>query len=122
MTTHSGKPFTAKDVMFSIRRMFEVDGAGAINLANLDLEASAAVDDTTVVLKYPTPYSEVINGLTNYASNMVPEGYDPAKPDGTGPFKFEEFTAGTSSTFVRNENYWAGGPALPRRHRHHQRQ
>lgn len=109
VTTHSGKPFTAKDVVFSIRRMFEVKGSGAADLGPLDPAQVSVADDTTVLLKYSQPYSEVVNGLTNYNSNMVPEGYDPAKPDGTGPFKFKEFTAGTSSTFVRNESYWQEG-------------
>ena len=40
---------------------------------------------------------------------MVPEGYDVRNPVETGPFKYESFTAGTTSTFVRNDNYWQQG-------------
>ncbi len=109
VVTHTGKKFTAKDVLFSIRRMFKVKSAGASAIGNVDLAGSVAQDATTVILKYKTPYSQLVEGLTNYACNMVPEGYDPKKPDGTGPFKFKSFTAGTQSTFVRNENYWQQG-------------
>ncbi len=109
VVTHNGKPFTSKDVLFSIRRMFKVKSGGAAGLGEVDLTGSKVVDTTTMLLKYKKPYSEVVSGLTNYASNMVPEGYDPKKPDGTGPFKFKSFTPGVSSTFVRNENYWDKG-------------
>jgi peptide/nickel transport system substrate-binding protein len=40
---------------------------------------------------------------------MVPRGFDPAKPVGTGPFRYKSFTPGVESTFVRNENYWQSG-------------
>ena len=40
---------------------------------------------------------------------MVPEGYDPKHPIGTGPFKLQTFTPGVSSTFVRNSHYWQSG-------------
>lgn len=109
VVTHKGKKFTAADVLFSIRRMFEVKSGGAAGLGNVNLKASRVVDPTTMVLVYDKPYSEVINGLTNYASNMVPVGYNPKDPDGTGPFKLKSFTPGVSSTFVRNDNYWVEG-------------
>lgn len=109
VVTHKGKDFTAKDVLFSIRRMFQVKSGGAAGLGNVDLANSRVIDDTTMVLKYQKPYSEVVNGLTNYASNMVPTGYNPKDPDGTGPFKFKSFKPGVSSTFVRNDNYWVKG-------------
>ena len=39
---------------------------------------------------------------------MVPEGYDPAKPDGTGPFKLKSFTPGVASITERFDGYWDG--------------
>lgn len=109
VVTHTGQPFTSKDVLFSIRRMFKVKGAGAANLGAVDLAGSKVVDTTTMLLKYKKPYSEVVSGLTNYASGMVPEGYNPKKPVGTGPFKYKSFTPGVASTFVRNDHYWQEG-------------
>jgi peptide/nickel transport system substrate-binding protein len=40
---------------------------------------------------------------------VLPTGYDPSKPVGTGPFKYKSFTPGVESTFVRNPNYWIEG-------------
>jgi peptide/nickel transport system substrate-binding protein len=109
VVTHQGKKFTANDVLFSVKRMFQVKGAGASAIGNVDLAGSRVQDDTTLILKYKTPYSQLVEGLTNYACNMVPEGYDPKNPDGTGPFKYQSFTPGVSSKFVRNDNYWVEG-------------
>ncbi len=106
---HSGKKFTADDVLYSIRRMFAVKSAGASAIGNIDLTGSKVLDTTTVLIKYKQPYSQLIQGLTNYACNMVPRGYNPQKPDGTGPFKYQSFTPGIGSTFVRNEHYWQDG-------------
>jgi peptide/nickel transport system substrate-binding protein len=39
----------------------------------------------------------------------VPVGFDPKKPIGSGPFKFESFTPGQQSTFLRHPNYWQTG-------------
>jgi peptide/nickel transport system substrate-binding protein len=41
--------------------------------------------------------------------SIVPVGYDPKNPVGTGAFKYESFTPGVTSTFVRNDNYWVSG-------------
>lgn len=109
VVTHNGKPFTAKDVLFTIRRMFQVKGAGASAIGDVDLAGSSVKNATTVILKYKTPFSQLVQGLTNYASGMVPKGYNPKAPDGTGPFKYKSFTPGVESTFVRNDNYWDKG-------------
>ena len=41
--------------------------------------------------------------------SILPAGFDPKKPVGTGPFKLKSFTPGQRSDFVRNENYWMSG-------------
>ncbi len=42
-------------------------------------------------------------------NKIIPVGYNPKNPVGTGPFKYKSFTPGVQSTFVRNENYWQSG-------------
>ena len=44
-----------------------------------------------------------------YYMGIVPAGYNPAHPVGTGPFKYQSFTPGQQSTFLRNDNYWDSG-------------
>ena len=65
------------------------------------------VDDLTLELPMNTPYATFVDQIcNNYYFGIVPEGYDPAKPIGTGPFKFESFTPGEQSVFVRNPDYF----------------
>jgi peptide/nickel transport system substrate-binding protein len=109
VTTHSGKPFTADDVLFSFQRIFEKEFAGAGKLETLDLAASKVANGTTLVLKFTQPFGVLVDMLAYPFFFMVPRGFDPKKPDGTGPFKYKSFTPGTESTFVRNENYWQEG-------------
>ena len=113
ITTHTGKPFTAKDVLFSLRRIIHNNFPGAVTLGPIDLTGSKVVNPTTLVVKYSKPYSELLDALSGIWCLMVPEAFDPKKPDGTGPFVFKSFTPGVSSSFERNSNYWSGpGPYL----------
>ena len=109
VTTHQGKPFTADDVLFSFQRMFDNKFPGSVALSTLDLKNSKVIDPTTLMLKFPTPFAILPEALSLYFINMVPRGYDPKSPDGTGPFKYKSFAPGVESTFVRNENYWQSG-------------
>jgi len=109
VTTHSGAPFTAEDVLFSFQRVLDNEFPGAFLLGPIDMKNSKAVDDTTVSVKFSKPYGILLDTLSFPYFYMVPRGFDPKKPDGTGPFKFKSFTPGEESTFVRNENYWQSG-------------
>lgn len=116
VTFHDGKPLTAADVIFTLRRIADPKspGNGASALAPLDLAGIKAVDRLTVAIPMKTPYAsfpEQISAAYNFG--IVPQGYDPAKPVGTGPFKFDSFTPGQQSVFVRNDDYFGeGGPYL----------
>lgn len=113
VTTHSGQPFTADDVLFSLRRIVDNKFPGANGLGPIDLKSSKVVDPTTLLLKYSKPFGALIEGLSLDLNFMVPRGFDLKKPDGTGPFMFKSYTPGVESTFVRNPNYWqAGKPYL----------
>ena len=109
VTTHSGKPFSSADVLFSFQRILDNKFPGAFLLGPIDMKASTAVDDTTLKVKFSKPFGVFKDNLSFPYFYMVPRGFDLAKPDGTGPFKFQSFTPGVESTFVRNENYWQSG-------------
>lgn len=107
---HDGKPFTAKDVLYSFNRIVENKFPGLYALGPIDLANSKVVDDQTVKLKFKKPYSILKDGLSLHQyTYMVPEGYNPKKPIGTGPFKLKSFTPGRESTVVRHEQYWDKG-------------
>jgi peptide/nickel transport system substrate-binding protein len=111
VVTHDGKPFGANDVLFSFKRMIANKFSGSTSVGPVDLNASKVVDPQTLILKYHQPYSILVDALSIYYFYMVPEGYDPKHPIGTGPFKYDSFQPGVQSVFTRNDHYWQpGGP------------
>jgi peptide/nickel transport system substrate-binding protein len=109
---HNGKTLTAKDVLWSYMRTADpknpLDNAAA--LSAVDFKNAKVIDDLTLELPMLSPFAvlpDVVTGI-----NIIPEGFDPAKPVGTGPFRFDSFTPGSQSVFKRHENYWDGAPYL----------
>jgi len=114
VTFHDGKPLTADDVIFTLQRILNPKSplTGATSLGPVDLPNLKKVDDLTVQVPMTSPFGSFIDQLSYwYYLYIVPVGFDPAKPNGTGPFKFQSFTAGQQSTFIKNPNYWK--PGLP---------
>lgn len=111
---HNGKPLTAKDVAFTLQ--YAVDpknpGAAASRLGQLDPSGLEALDDLTLRVRFKSSLSvfpEICADAGTAGLRIVPEGYDPKQPVGTGPFKYQSFEPGVRSLFVRNENYWRNG-------------
>jgi peptide/nickel transport system substrate-binding protein len=114
ITFHNGKDLTADDVIFTFRRIANPKDPldGATGLAPVDLAGLTALDPLTVKVPMTTPYAsfpEQISAAYNFG--VVPVGYNPARPVGTGPFMYHSFTPGTQSVFVRNPNFFK--PGLP---------
>jgi len=114
VTFHNGKDLTADDVIFTFRRIGDPKAplVGATGLAPVDLAGLKAVDKVTVQVPMKTPYAsfpEQISAAYNFG--IVPVGYDPARPVGTGPFMYHSFTPGQQSVFERNPHYFK--PGLP---------
>jgi peptide/nickel transport system substrate-binding protein len=108
---HNGEPVTADAVVYSIRRIIDPDDPkrGAAALAGLSADRIRKVDDLTVEFMLSEPNAEFPSALGEYYNGIVPPDYDPENPVGAGPFKYESFTPGEQSEFVRNENYWRTG-------------
>jgi peptide/nickel transport system substrate-binding protein len=47
--------------------------------------------------------------FSDYAMGIVPVGYNPATPVGTGPFKYLSFTPGIKAVYTKNTSYWRTG-------------
>jgi peptide/nickel transport system substrate-binding protein len=112
VTFHDGKPLTADDVIFTFQRILNPKAplSGATSLGPVDLPNLKKMDDLTVLVPFTSPYGSFIDQLSYwYYLYIVPQAFDPAKPNGTGPFKFQSFTPGQQSVFVRNPNYWRSG-------------
>jgi peptide/nickel transport system substrate-binding protein len=112
VTFHNGKAFKAEDVAFTFRRIGDPKNPlqGATGLKPLDLDNIQIVDDHTLRVKTKVPFATLPETLSAvYYFGIVPVGYDPKNPVGTGPFKYESFTPGQQSVFKRYDGYWQAG-------------
>jgi peptide/nickel transport system substrate-binding protein len=112
VTFHDGKPLTADDVIYTFQRILNPKAplSGATSLGPIDLTGLKKMDDRTVLVPFTSPFGSFIDQLSYwYYLYIVPVGFDPKKPNGTGPFKYQSFTAGQQSTFAKNTNYWKSG-------------
>jgi peptide/nickel transport system substrate-binding protein len=110
ITFHDGKPLTADDVIFTLRRIITGKLTGATPLGPIDVKGLKALDKHTVLVPMTSPYGSFLDQLAYwYYLYVVPEGFDPKKPNGTGPFKYKSFTPGQRSVFVKNPGYWKSG-------------
>jgi peptide/nickel transport system substrate-binding protein len=111
LTFHNGKPVTADDVIFSLRRITDPKNpkVGNASISYIDRKGLKKVDDLTVRIPLQFANANFPDDLGQYFNAIVPADYDPKTPVGTGPFKYQSFTPGQRSVFTKNENYWETG-------------
>ncbi|MET9679188.1 ABC transporter substrate-binding protein [Streptomyces coeruleorubidus] len=115
---HNGRPVTAKDVLYSYRRIADPKQAfrAKASLEPIDLDASRATGERAIEFVLKRPTAEFPNILAAFGAYIVPgnaNGTDfDKKPIGSGPFRFVSFAPGRSAVFRRNEDYWDGAPHL----------
>ncbi len=112
ITFHNGKDLTADDVIFTFQTILDPKNPapGATSLGPMDAKGLKKLDKLTVKVPMTAPFGSFLDQLTYwYYLFIIPVGYDATKPVGTGPFKYDSFTPGRQSYFVRNENYWNAG-------------
>lgn len=123
---HDGRPFTSKDVLYSLgRAKTPVDPKATLHTANMRVvESFAAADDYTFTANLATPSASFlmkmsIPTLTIYPAHVPversPGGWLETRV-GTGPFSFKEHKASVISELRRFDGYFkkdAAGRALP---------
>jgi peptide/nickel transport system substrate-binding protein len=115
---HDGRDFTAKDVVWTFKRVLDptLDSGAAATLGMLDPAKIEAVDDHTVRFTTKSPTVELPIMLSNKYTALVPDGMDretmQKKPVGTGPYMVDAFVPGPNFVAQRNPNYWK--PGLPK--------
>ena len=111
ITFHDGRDLTADDVIFTFRRIISGHFTGSIALGPVHLAGLRKLDARTVLVPITSPYASFPDQLAAfwYYLYIVPAGFDPAKPNGTGPFVFGSFTPGQRSVFSRNPHYFRTG-------------
>lgn len=107
---HNGKELTSDDVIFTLQRIVKNDFSGASALTAMDVKNLKKIDKYTLQTPMHMPYSILPQALMGEGEmSIVPVGYDPKKPVGTGAFKFESFSPGVQSVFTKSDNYWRSG-------------
>jgi peptide/nickel transport system substrate-binding protein len=113
---HDGSPLTAKDVVYTFRRLIDPNtkSPAASLLSFLTPSGITALNDHTVRFHLNRPIADLPGALITKSSYIVKHGATSAElarqTNGTGPFKLGHFTAGgTQTTFVRNPHYWHHG-------------
>jgi peptide/nickel transport system substrate-binding protein len=107
---HDGKPFTADDVIYTMRGWGDKKHIAFSNSANIRLKELKKVDDLTVDVPLKGPNARLVDSFTGQNTVCIQDGVkDFTNPVGTGPFVFESFTVGERSLCSKNPNYWDEG-------------
>ncbi len=122
-----GAPFTADDVIFTVRSIQTPDYGSPLITAFQGV-AVEKIDDYTVLFTLPQPYAPFLTSLTvgivpeHVWSSIEPQNASLAeqmlKPIGTGPFQFSEIITRrktgdiTAFHLIKNPNYYNEPPFL----------
>ena len=111
-----GTDVTAEDVKFSLEQHIQTEGPLPLEA---DIASIEAVDEKTVVITLNEAYTPFFSELANFSNGILPKDFGGKTeeeffqaPIGTGPFVVSEWDPSGDLTFVRNEYYWQGAPAI----------
>lgn len=123
---HDGKPFTAKDVKFTIE-LAKNEKSGSVFAARLGtVTAVETPDDRTVVVRLSAPTASMLDTLTKVmmlpehalseipVDRMAKNAWWSTTPIGTGPFKFSRYVADQYVELAANPDFRGGAPAAER--------
>ena len=109
---HSGNPFTADDVKFSIERILDPNTNATRAREFAVVQAVTVVDPATVRITLKQPSAPFLELLTAGEAVMIDAKWARAGGDfkkatsGTGPFKLGPFETGVRYSLVKNPDYW----------------
>jgi peptide/nickel transport system substrate-binding protein len=109
-----GKPMTADDVLFSLKKASADDAP--VGFLFEPVKSVEAVDPSTVRITLKRPYTPILSALSVYSAAVVskeayeasPEGFG-QKPVCVGPFVVSEYQRGSHVLLTRNPSYWETG-------------
>jgi peptide/nickel transport system substrate-binding protein len=112
VTFHTGRPFTADDVIFTIKAVQREDVSSQLKHVALAIDDMKAEDDHTVTLHLAHPVSNLFD-LFEVTPIVDKDTFDDLlagkKIVGTGPFEVENYTPGSGAELKRYDDYWQEG-------------
>lgn len=116
---HDGRPFTARDVLYTYRVTVDPKTPTAYAGDFLKVRKAEVLDDFTFRVTYERPFAPA---LTSWSAAILPshllEGRDITTsplgraPVGTGPYKFKEWVTGQKIVLSSNHDYFEGRPYI----------
>lgn len=108
----NGKAITADDVVFTFNRILDPKDpkSGLTSLVGLTPKGIKKINDKTVQFTLEKASAIFPEQLAYRENSIVPVGYDPQKPIGSGPFVVKSFNPGQQTVFVPNKNWFGEGP------------
>ncbi|WP_245663378.1 ABC transporter substrate-binding protein [Nocardia inohanensis] len=106
---HDGRPVTAEDVVWSLRRLRETAGETKVPVASADDIKAAGPNAVTLTCANPNSQLPLLLRLMTFT---VPRGTtDFTRAVGSGPFQLESYHNG-NARLIRNDAWHGGAPLL----------
>jgi peptide/nickel transport system substrate-binding protein len=111
----NGKPLTADDVVFSIKRE-AANSDGPLSFLDFAIKSIKAQGASTVVFKLKLPWAPFLSDISVFANAIMPANFGGKSekaffqsPVGTGAFLLPTWTADSNLTLKANPRYWRKG-------------
>ncbi|MFA5142663.1 MAG: peptide-binding protein [Candidatus Omnitrophota bacterium] len=118
---HDGKPFTARDVLFTYNKLIDPKVKTPYSGDFERIRLLETVDDYTVKVTYKEPFAPALSswGMWIMPEHLLKdEDLNSTKfsrnPVGTGPYKFKSWRTGEKIELVSNRDYFEGRPCIDR--------
>ena len=117
VTFHDGTPMNAEAVKWNFDTRLDPETKSS-QFRQLDgvIASVDVIDDSSVAINLTAPYPPLLSLLGDRAGMMVsPASFETygedvgSNPVGTGPFKLEDWSRGSTMTAVKFEDYWQDG-------------
>jgi peptide/nickel transport system substrate-binding protein len=114
---HDGTPFTAEDVAFSLRRAPDVPNSpGSYGTYTRQISTVEVTGPHSLRITTHAPAPLLMSNLANICIVSRQHGGDATTDDynsgkamiGTGPYRFDRWSAGTEIHFARSDDHWGG--------------
>ncbi len=116
---HDGTPLTSEAVKKTFERVLDKEVASPKAGLFKMIKEVKAIDEYTVQFILTEPFSPLLSILANHEGGILsPKAIEQfgkqlsQNPVGTGPFKFQAWTAGQEIQLVKNEQYWGKQPKV----------